>query len=57
MLTFAEAPTNAHIAARGSLIELDGVTQHAPAPRFSRTPAGIPTAPPRIAADPAEIWR
>ena len=42
VLTFAEAADNAHIAARG-LIELDGVTQHAPAPRFSRTPGGTPT--------------
>ncbi len=37
-LTFTEAPNDPHIAARGSIIELEGVTQHAPAPRFSRTP-------------------
>lgn len=57
VLTFAEAPSHPHIAARGSLIELDGVTQHAPAPRFSRTPAGSPTRPPREATDIASIWR
>lgn len=34
----AEAPTHPHIAARGTFIELGGVLQPAPAPRFSRTP-------------------
>ncbi|HEY5857729.1 MAG TPA: CoA transferase, partial [Aldersonia sp.] len=57
VLTFGEAGGNAHLAARGSLIEVDGVQQHAPAPRFSRTPAGTPTAPPRTAIDAATIWR
>ena len=56
VLTWAEAPNNEHIAARGSLIELDGVTQHAPAPRFSRTPAGAPTPPAGEATDIESIW-
>jgi len=43
VLTMAEAPTHPHHAARGSFIELDGVVQPAPAPRFDRTPAGPPT--------------
>jgi alpha-methylacyl-CoA racemase len=43
VLTMAEAPGHPHNAARGSFIELDGVVQPAPAPRFSRTPAGHPT--------------
>jgi alpha-methylacyl-CoA racemase len=43
VLTMAEAPSHPHNAARGSFIELDGVVQPAPAPRFSRTPAGHPT--------------
>ena len=43
VLTMAEAPTHPHNAARGSFMELDGVVQPAPAPRFSRTPAGPPT--------------
>jgi alpha-methylacyl-CoA racemase len=42
VLTFAEAPTHPHLAARNTLIDLDGVVQPAPAPRFSRTPAGTP---------------
>ncbi|MBD8054287.1 CoA transferase [Rhodococcus ruber] len=57
VLTFGEAPANPHIAARGSLIELDGVTQHAPAPRFSRTPAGAPTPPAGEATDIDSVWR
>ncbi|MGH2842162.1 MAG: CaiB/BaiF CoA transferase family protein, partial [Solirubrobacteraceae bacterium] len=34
-----DAPTHPQMAARGSFIELDGVRQPAPAPRFSATPA------------------
>ena len=34
-----DAPQHPHMAARGSFVELDGVRQPAPAPRFSRTPA------------------
>ena len=56
VLTFAEASDNPHIAARGSLIDVDGVVQHLPAPRFSRTPNGVPAAPPRDAADPSTLW-
>jgi alpha-methylacyl-CoA racemase len=56
ILTFAEAPQNAHVAARGALIEVDGVTQHSPAPRFSRTPSGTPTAPPRVATPIETVW-
>jgi alpha-methylacyl-CoA racemase len=34
-----DAFTHPHMAARGTFIELDGVRQPGPAPRFSRTPA------------------
>ncbi|MDE3134358.1 MAG: CoA transferase [Acidobacteriota bacterium] len=34
-----EAPAHPHMAARAAFIELDGIRQPAPAPRFSRTPA------------------
>src|SRR5690606_2215041 len=37
VLDMAEAPAHPHNAARGTFIEIDGVTQPAPAPRFSRT--------------------
>lgn len=48
VLDMAEAPRHPHNAARGSFIEIDGVTQPAPAPRFSRTvpEAGAPPATP-----------
>ena len=45
VLTFAEAAQHPHLAARSTLIELDGVVQAAPAPRFSRTRPGTPAAP------------
>jgi alpha-methylacyl-CoA racemase len=45
VLTLAEAPHHPHNAARRSFIEIDGVTQPAPAPRFSRTPAATPRPP------------
>jgi alpha-methylacyl-CoA racemase len=45
VLTIAEAPHHPHNVARGSFIEIDGVVQPGPAPRFSRTPAGHPTPP------------
>ncbi|MGW5076270.1 CaiB/BaiF CoA transferase family protein [Rhodococcus sp. NPDC004095] len=57
VLTFAEAPDNAHIAARGSLVELDNVVQHRPAPRFSRTQPGLPTPPAGEATDVDTLWR
>ncbi|MGJ3507658.1 CaiB/BaiF CoA transferase family protein [Enemella sp. A6] len=56
VLTFAEAAEDTHIAARGSLVEVDGVVQPAPAPRFSRTEATMPTPPATEACDPATIW-
>lgn len=55
ILTFAEAFGDAHLAERHTLIEIDGVTQPAPAPRFSRTPAGMPTPAPDPGAHTAEV--
>jgi alpha-methylacyl-CoA racemase len=40
-----EAPLHPHNAARGTFIELGGVVQPAPAPRFSRTAPSTPSAP------------
>jgi len=45
VLTIAEAPQHPHNLARGSFIEVEGVVQPGPAPRFSRTPAGYPSPP------------
>ena len=36
-----EAPAHPHLKQRGTFVELDGVVQPAPAPRFSRTPGAI----------------
>src|SRR5260221_9897048 len=41
ILTMAEAPKHPHMAARKIFVERHGVTQPAPAPRFSRTPSAI----------------
>ncbi len=45
VLSFAEAPQHPHMKARKTLIEVDGVVQPAPAPRFSRSVTGQPTPP------------
>jgi alpha-methylacyl-CoA racemase len=45
VLTAGEAPAHPHAQARDAFVSVDGVTQPAPAPRFSRTPAGPPVAP------------
>ena len=47
VLSVAEAPDHAHLQARGAIIEVDGIKQPAPAPRFSRTPAALPRPPHR----------
>jgi crotonobetainyl-CoA:carnitine CoA-transferase CaiB-like acyl-CoA transferase len=45
VLSADEAPRHPHLAARGTFIEVDGVTQPAPAPRFSRSPCATPRPP------------
>ncbi|HEX4111277.1 MAG TPA: CaiB/BaiF CoA-transferase family protein [Stellaceae bacterium] len=45
VLSLAEAPHHPQAVARDSFVSVDGVVQPAPAPRFSRTPSGPPTAP------------
>jgi len=47
VLTWGEAAENAHLRERSTLIDVDGVAQAAPAPRFSRTPAPTPGKPPQ----------
>jgi len=53
VLTFDEAFEHPHAKTRGSFIEVNGVKQPAPAPRFSRTPVGIKSPPPEMGADTA----
>ncbi|MDB5827953.1 MAG: Alpha-methylacyl-CoA racemase [Variovorax sp.] len=44
VLSMDEAAAHPHNRARGTFIEVDGMVQPAPAPRFSRTPAAVPEA-------------
>ena len=44
VLSIKEAPKHPHNRQRGTFVEVDGVTQPAPAPRFSRSEAAIPHA-------------
>jgi alpha-methylacyl-CoA racemase len=44
VLTMEEAAAHPHNRARGTFVEVDGMLQPAPAPRFSRTPAAMPSA-------------
>jgi alpha-methylacyl-CoA racemase len=46
MLDFDEAPRHPHNAARKAFIEIDGVIQPAPTPRFSRTVSEVRGRPP-----------
>ena len=57
VLSFGEAPDHPHVAARGTIIEIDGVRQAAPAPRFSRTAPGVPAGPPEPGADADAVFR
>lgn len=45
VLSLSEAPRHPHLAARKTFIDIDGITQPAPAPRFSRTWPATPTSP------------
>ena len=51
VLTLAEAPRHPHNAARGSYLEVAGVTVAAPTPRFGATAADPAGPPPRPGAD------
>lgn len=57
ILDWDEAPRHAHNQARGTFIDIDGVTQPAPAPRFSRTPAAMPKAASPAGTDTAAVLR
>jgi alpha-methylacyl-CoA racemase len=51
VLSFAEGARHPHVAHRGTYVEVDGVLQPAPAPRFARTPGAIGLPPPWPGAD------
>ena len=51
VLSFVDAPAHPANIARQTYIEVDGITQPAPAPRFSRTPSQVQHAGPQPAQD------
>jgi len=51
VLNFMEAPHHPANVARNTYIEVDGLTQPAPAPRFSRTPSGVRNSGSDVGAD------
>jgi alpha-methylacyl-CoA racemase len=55
VLSMAEAPTHQHNAARGTFVEVVGVTQPGPAPRFSRTPSAVQGPAPGVGAHTDEV--
>lgn len=57
VMTLREAPAHPHLAARGTFVDHGGITQPAPAPRFSATPASVRRGPARPGADTAEVAR
>jgi alpha-methylacyl-CoA racemase len=57
VLDILEAPRHPHNRARSTYVEIDGVQQPAPAPRFSRTRSDVPKAPSAEGADSDEVLR
>ncbi|WP_326701052.1 CoA transferase [Streptomyces sp. NBC_01754] len=55
VLSLREAPDHPHLAARATFVEHGGLTQPAPAPRFSVTPSAVRRGPARPGADTDEI--
>ena len=51
VLSFSQAQFHPHMAARGTFIAPDGIMQASPAPRFSRSAAGMPAAPRAVGGD------
>ena len=57
VLDWAERERHPHLVARQTLVELDGITQAAPAPRLSRTPLSVQRRPPTPGEHTQEIAR
>ncbi|WP_426245474.1 CaiB/BaiF CoA transferase family protein [Nocardioides sp. LHG3406-4] len=49
IVPLSEAAEHPHLASRGTFVDVDGLTQPAPAPRFSRTPSALGLPPARAA--------
>ncbi|OIJ93087.1 CaiB/BaiF CoA transferase family protein [Streptomyces monashensis] len=57
VLSLREAPHHPHLAARGTFTDHGGITQPAPAPRFSATPTTVRTGPALPGADTEAVVR
>ncbi|WP_371668068.1 CoA transferase [Streptomyces sp. NBC_00289] len=57
VLSLREAPHHPHLAARGTFTDHGGLSQPAPAPRFSETPTTVRTGPARPGAGTADVAR
>ena len=57
VLSLTEAPDHPHLSERGTYADREGVTQPAPTPRFSRTPAWFGEPPPLPGQHTAEALR
>jgi alpha-methylacyl-CoA racemase len=55
VLSLTEAPHHPHLAARGTFTDHGGLTQPAPAPRFSATPGAVRRGPALPGADAASV--
>jgi len=55
VLSMEEAPSHPHNRARGTFVEVEGIIQPAPAPRFSRTKAEIQGPPPKVGQNTDEV--
>ncbi|ORT54132.1 carnitine dehydratase [Streptomyces sp. CB03238] len=57
VLSLREAPAHPHLAARGTFTDHGGITQPAPAPRFSATPGSLTRPPAQPGADTDDVAR
>jgi alpha-methylacyl-CoA racemase len=57
VLSWTESAANEHLRVRNTLIEVAGVLQPAPAPRFSETPTAVPVPPGPVGGDTEVILR
>jgi alpha-methylacyl-CoA racemase len=55
ILDLDEAPEHPHNKARGTFVDIDGVMQPGPAPRFSRTAPEVPSPPPKAGEHTEEV--
>ncbi|MFI6488956.1 CaiB/BaiF CoA transferase family protein [Streptomyces sp. NPDC050564] len=57
VLSLREAPAHPHLAARGTFVDHGGITQPAPAPRFSLSRTAVRSGPAQPGADTADVAR